>query len=169
MTCARERARRFLIRALSRIHARAYRISGGRILGSLVGMPVLLLTTTGRESGKPRTATLTYLRDGPDLVVIGSFGGSELPPARWLTSSASAATIRWSAPLRPLVGLVRLSFVFTASPSGSLGVIRGHFAPAFRPSDSRRARELVRFDCIDLAVVSALTRLKRKRKGHTQA
>ncbi len=58
MTGTRERARRFLIRALSRIHARAYRISGGRILGSLVGMPVLLLMTTGRESGKPRTATL---------------------------------------------------------------------------------------------------------------
>jgi hypothetical protein len=53
VTCARERARRFLIRALSRIHARAYRISGGRILDSLAGMPVLLLTTTGRESGKP--------------------------------------------------------------------------------------------------------------------
>jgi deazaflavin-dependent oxidoreductase (nitroreductase family) len=47
-------------------------------------MPVLLLTTTGRESGKPRTATLTYFRDGTDLVVIGSFGGSDLPPAWWL-------------------------------------------------------------------------------------
>jgi F420H(2)-dependent quinone reductase len=84
VTCAREQARRFLIRALSRIHARAYRISGGRILNSLVGMPVLLLMTTGRKSGKPRTATLTYLRDGPDLIVIGSFGGSDLPPAWWL-------------------------------------------------------------------------------------
>ena len=80
----RERARRFLIRALSRIHARAYRISRGRILDRIVGMPVLLLTTTGRESGKPRTATLTYFRDGADLVVIGSFGGSDLPPAWWL-------------------------------------------------------------------------------------
>ncbi len=59
-----DRARRFLIRALSRIHARAYRISRGRILDRLVGMPVLLLTTTGRELGKARTAMLTYLRDG---------------------------------------------------------------------------------------------------------
>ena len=67
MTGTRERARRFLIRELSRIHARAYLNSGGRILDSLVGMHVLLLTTTGRESGKPRTATLTYLRDGPEL------------------------------------------------------------------------------------------------------
>ena len=84
VTSVRERARRFLIRALSRVHARAYRISRGRILDRIVGMPVLLLTTIGRESGKPRTATLTYLRDGADLVVIGSFGGSDLPPAWWL-------------------------------------------------------------------------------------
>ena len=84
VTCTRERARRFLIRALSRIHARAYRISRGRILDRIAGMPVLLLTTTGRESGRERTATLTYFRDGRDLVVIGSFGGSHLPPAWWL-------------------------------------------------------------------------------------
>ena len=84
VTYARERVRRFLIRALSRVHARAYRCSKGRILDRIAGMPVLLLTTTGRESGKPRTATLTYFRDGADLVVIGSFGGSDLPPAWWL-------------------------------------------------------------------------------------
>jgi len=47
-------------------------------------MPVLLLTTTGRESGKPRTTALTYFRDGADLVAIASFGGSDLPPAWWL-------------------------------------------------------------------------------------
>ena len=60
----RSELRRFLIRALSRVHARAYRVSRGRILDRIAGMPVLLLTTTGRESGKPRTATLTYFRDG---------------------------------------------------------------------------------------------------------
>ena len=80
----RERARRFLIRALSRIHGRVYRLSSGRIFARIAGMPVLLLTTTGRESGKPRTATLTYFQYGADLVVIGSFGGSDLPPAWWL-------------------------------------------------------------------------------------
>ena len=83
MTDTRERLRRFLIRALSRVHAVVYRSSGGRLLGRLAGMPVLLLTTTGK-SGKRRTATLTYFRDGADLVVVGSFGGSDLPPGWWL-------------------------------------------------------------------------------------
>jgi F420H(2)-dependent quinone reductase len=47
-------------------------------------MPVLLLTTTGRRSGRQRTAPLTYFRDGADIVVIGSFGGSDKPPGWWL-------------------------------------------------------------------------------------
>ena len=84
MSHTREKIRRFLIRAMSRAHASAYRASGGRLLGRLAGMPVLLLTTTGRRSGRRRTVALTYFRDGADLVVIGSFGGSDLPPAWWL-------------------------------------------------------------------------------------
>jgi F420H(2)-dependent quinone reductase len=84
VTQSGERLRRFLIRALSRVHGFLYRISGGRLLGRLAGMPVLLLTTTGRRSGRRRSATLTYFRDGADLVVIGSFGGSDVPPGWWL-------------------------------------------------------------------------------------
>ena len=84
MSHPREQMRRFLIRAMSRAHGGVYRASGGRLLGHLAGMPVLLLTTTGRRSGKRRTVALTYFRKGADLVVIGSFGGSDLPPAWWL-------------------------------------------------------------------------------------
>jgi len=43
-------------------------------------MPVLLLTTTGRRSGKARTTPLTFFRDGADLVVIASNGGADRPP-----------------------------------------------------------------------------------------
>ena len=57
------------------------RLSGGRLLASVAGMPVLLLTTTGRRTGKARTTPLTFFRDGDDLVVIASNGGSDEPPA----------------------------------------------------------------------------------------
>jgi len=46
----------------------------------VLGMPVLLLTTTGRRSGKPRTTPLTFFRDGANLVVIASNGGADQPP-----------------------------------------------------------------------------------------
>jgi F420H(2)-dependent quinone reductase len=69
-----------LIKGLSRVHLAIYRASGGGILGSLVGMPVLLLTTTGHKTGKQRTTPLTFLRDGADLVVIASNGGADRSP-----------------------------------------------------------------------------------------
>jgi len=75
--------RRAAITALSRTHLALYRASRGRLLGSVAGMPVLLLTTTGRRSRKPRTTPLTFFRDGEDLVVIGSNGGADRAPD-WL-------------------------------------------------------------------------------------
>jgi len=49
----------------------------------LLGVPCLLLRTTGRRSGKTRTSALVYARDGDDYVVVASLGGSDRPPA-WL-------------------------------------------------------------------------------------
>jgi deazaflavin-dependent oxidoreductase (nitroreductase family) len=43
-------------------------------------MPVLLLTTMGRRSGKARATPLTFFRDGANLVVIASNGGADRPP-----------------------------------------------------------------------------------------
>ena len=43
-------------------------------------MPVLLLTTTGRRSGKARTTPLTFFRDATELVVIASNGGADRSP-----------------------------------------------------------------------------------------
>jgi deazaflavin-dependent oxidoreductase (nitroreductase family) len=73
--------RRSLIRTLGRTHLAFYRLSRGRLLDRLAGMPVLLLTTTGRRSGKARTAPLTFFRVGDDYVVVASNGGSDRPPA----------------------------------------------------------------------------------------
>jgi deazaflavin-dependent oxidoreductase (nitroreductase family) len=41
---------------------------------------VLLLTTTGRKSGRPRTIPLLYLPDGKNLVVVASNGGTAGDP-----------------------------------------------------------------------------------------
>ena len=45
------------------------------------GSSTLLLTTTGRRSGEPRTAPLIYGRSGDDYLVVASKGGSDEPPA----------------------------------------------------------------------------------------
>jgi F420H(2)-dependent quinone reductase len=80
MSALRVSLRRWLIRGLSKTHLVVHRLSRGRFLGRVAGMPVLLLTTTGRRSGKARTTPLTFFRDGADLVVIASNGGADRPP-----------------------------------------------------------------------------------------
>lgn len=64
-----------------KVHPWLYRISGGRVLGKLAGMKVLLLTTTGAKSGAQRTTALTYLEADGGYVVIGSFLGEPRHPA----------------------------------------------------------------------------------------
>jgi deazaflavin-dependent oxidoreductase (nitroreductase family) len=65
------------------LHQLVYEMSGGRI-GERVGRTsMLLLRTTGRRTGKVRTAALLYHLDHDHYVVVGSKGGSDTPPA-WL-------------------------------------------------------------------------------------
>jgi deazaflavin-dependent oxidoreductase (nitroreductase family) len=65
-------------RVLSPLQRRLLLASGGGI--SLTGkLPVLLLTATGRRSGRPRTIPLIFLRDGDDLVVCNVRPPTERP------------------------------------------------------------------------------------------
>ena len=66
-----------------RIHEAVYKATDGRIGHHTIGVPTLLLRTTGRRSGQPRTNGLVYARDGDDYLVVASNGGAERPPA-WL-------------------------------------------------------------------------------------
>jgi F420H(2)-dependent quinone reductase len=57
-----------------------YRATGGRIGGKMGRVEVLLLTTTGRRSGKQRTVPLMYIRDGSAYVITASAGGADRHP-----------------------------------------------------------------------------------------
>ena len=78
-----------LVRAFGRVNVVLYRRSGGRIFGRVGRAPILLLTTTGRRSGAPRTAPLLYLRDGRRFAVVASFGGHASHPAWYLNLTAN--------------------------------------------------------------------------------
>ncbi len=67
-----------------RLHAWLYRRTGGRIGHKAGHITNLLLTTTGRKSGTPRTVTLTYMPDGERYVLVASNGGSDRHPVWWL-------------------------------------------------------------------------------------
>lgn len=68
---------------LLHVHQAIYEATDGRVGHRFFGVPCLLLRTTGRRTGKTRTAALAYARDGEDHVVVGSLGGSDRGPG-WL-------------------------------------------------------------------------------------
>ena len=75
---------------ISPLQRQLYRRSGGRI--SLTGSaPVLLLTTIGRRTGKPRTVPVFYLRDGKRFIVCNVNPGFEQPNPWTLNLRANAS------------------------------------------------------------------------------
>ncbi|MGH2837225.1 MAG: nitroreductase family deazaflavin-dependent oxidoreductase [Thermoleophilaceae bacterium] len=56
-------------------HTAIFRVTGGRIGGTMVGGPVLLLHHVGAKSGKKRISPLLYLPDGDRVAIVASKGG----------------------------------------------------------------------------------------------
>lgn len=78
-----KRLRRF-VKAFSRLNAWVYRASGGRLLGSFQGRPIVLVTMRGARSGLPRTIPLMYVPHegarGEGVVLVASQGGAPKSP-----------------------------------------------------------------------------------------
>lgn len=80
---------RALLQGMWRVHKLVWRISGGRLLTRVVGMPVLELVTTGRRSGLERSVLLNYFEIADGFVVIASNAGDDAVPAWWLNLQAA--------------------------------------------------------------------------------
>jgi len=66
---------------VTRLHPVAYRLTGGRgPIGHVLGLQMVVLTTTGRRSRQPRDAPLFALCDGSTFLLVGTHGGEETLP-----------------------------------------------------------------------------------------
>ena len=65
-----------------------FRANGGKLSGPVAGSQLILLTTTGRKSGKERTTVIGYRKDGDRLVAIASGNGAPSHPAWYLNLQA---------------------------------------------------------------------------------
>jgi F420H(2)-dependent quinone reductase len=71
---------KILIRAGRALNNGLYRATGGRLMGTVRGMPVLLLTVRGRKTGAKHTTPVLYLEDDGNYLVAGSGAGSAKEP-----------------------------------------------------------------------------------------
>lgn len=81
MLRAPTRKRSLLLGLVTPLHVALYRITRGRIGGRIAKCPVLLLTTTGRKSKRPRTVPLLYMKDAGTFIVVASYGGFPQHPS----------------------------------------------------------------------------------------
>lgn len=84
---------RLALRTANSLGVGVYRASGGRVMGKVGGVKVLLLTVAGRTSGVERTTPVGYFEDGGRFIVTGSAGGSPSEP-QWFRNLRRARRAR---------------------------------------------------------------------------
>lgn len=89
-----------VMKVASLLHVEAYRMTNGRVggtwrVGSALrrGVPICLLTTRGRKTGRPRTLPLLYMRDGDRVVIVASQGGLPKHPMWYLNLRADPRVV----------------------------------------------------------------------------
>jgi deazaflavin-dependent oxidoreductase (nitroreductase family) len=95
------------LRVFLRLHQAAYVRSDGRLGHRLIGVPSLILRTTGARSGRTRIVVLSYGRDAGDYVVVASNGGEDRAPA-WLHNVRANPEVGVQVGRRRATGLARI-------------------------------------------------------------
>jgi F420H(2)-dependent quinone reductase len=139
---------------LTKTHTLVYRLTGGRLGATLRGMPMLLLTTWGRRSGKLRTTPLLYLPVDDVFVLVASNGGAVQHPTWWFNLEAHPEALVQIGPARGRVRAV------PASPAERhrFWPLLLHIYPPYAQYQARTDREipLIVLHPIDTALYSAV-------------
>lgn len=119
-------------------HARRYIESGGKDGHIWEGVPTLLLTTTGRRSGQPRTTPLIYGRDGDRYLVVASRGGAPQHPA-WYDNLTARPDVRVQVMAERFAARARTA---SKAEKPALWKTMAAIWPAYGDYQARTAREI---------------------------
>jgi len=86
--------KRLFMKVAGGTHTALYRVTRGKVGGTMLKVPILLLITRGRRSGKDRTTPLMFSRDGDNLVLIASVGGAPRNPAWYWNLQGGEAEVQ---------------------------------------------------------------------------
>jgi deazaflavin-dependent oxidoreductase (nitroreductase family) len=104
-------------RTTLRVHALIYEHTDGLIGHRVLGVPCLMLRTTGRTTGQTRTSSLVYAKDGDRWIVVASKGGDPKAPA-WLLN------LRAKPEVEVQIGRTRLRAIATEIKQGEADYAR---------------------------------------------
>ncbi len=72
---------RWLLKTFTRINVVVYKLSGGRLMNKLAGMPIVLVTMKGAKSGRTITIPLMHVPHEKGFILVASQGGAPKHPA----------------------------------------------------------------------------------------
>ena len=114
------------IATMNALNVVLYEASDGRVAGRIPsGLPLLLLRTLGRTTGRWRTVTVAYLRDGDSYLVVGSKGGLSRSP-QWVRNVEEHEVVHVQ------VGADRFQCVATRLDDDAAEQALERFAPYYR-------------------------------------
>ena len=85
MTEKEFRTLRRFIKPFSGLNSFVYKLTGGRLMGTFQGRPVMLVTMKGAKTGRKRTVPLMYVPYKEGVIVVGSQGGAPKSPV-WVNN-----------------------------------------------------------------------------------
>ena len=100
---------RSILSTILQIQGFLYEHTNGLIGHRILGVPCLMLRTTGRRTGQTRTNSLVYAKDGDRYIVVASKGGDPKAPA-WLLNLRAKPEVD--------VQIARIRFPATAAEIG---------------------------------------------------
>jgi len=71
---------RWFLKAFTRLNVWVYRASRGRLMNTIGGDPICLVTMTGARTGLRRTLPLMYVPHGDGILLVASQGGMPRHP-----------------------------------------------------------------------------------------
>ena len=115
-----------------------YRLTGGKFGSQVQGLPVLLLTTTGRRTGKTRITPVGYLEYDGSYVITATNAGFDTHPA-WFHNLKSHPQVALQIGHRQLTAMAE-----QADPTlrGQLWAKFVERAPGYGAYEKRTTREI---------------------------
>ena len=124
-----------------------FRLTHGKGMTSMRGMPILLLNSVGRKTGKKRTTPLMYLRNGENYVIIASNNGRDKHPS-WFHNIRNSSQVEIEVPGNRLEVIPSIATETDKEQLWSQLISKAPFYEAYRKGTTRVIPMIVLQPCL---------------------